>query len=62
MFIKQQRVGSASQSNRRIGIKFARIGLPKLAFGALSNTMSRNIPDILSSIIETKGYYWMNAS
>jgi hypothetical protein len=62
VFMKQHRVGSATQSNRRIGINFARIGLPKLAFGPLFHTLSKNYPGIMSSIIETDGYYWMNAS
>ncbi|KAK6436905.1 hypothetical protein LTR95_006909 [Oleoguttula sp. CCFEE 5521] len=62
VFMKQHRVGAATQSNRRIGINFARIGLPKLSFGPLFNTLSQNFPGIMSSIIETPGYYWMNAS
>jgi len=62
VFMKQHRVGSATQSNRRIGINFARIGLPKLAFGPLFFSLSKNYPGIMSAIIETDGYYWMNAS
>ncbi|KAK1050097.1 hypothetical protein LTR74_017142 [Friedmanniomyces endolithicus] len=62
VFMKQHRVGAATQSNHRIGINFARIGLPKLAFGPLFNTLSLNYTGIMSTIIETAGYYWMNAS
>jgi len=62
VLMKQNKVGASLQSNRRIGVHFARIGLPKMAFGPLFNTLSANYPGIMSGIVETRGYYWMNAS
>ena len=62
VLMRQHRNGSATQSNRKIGINFARIGLPKMAFGALFNTLSANYPAIMTQVTETRGYYWMNAS
>ncbi|KAK5162690.1 uncharacterized protein LTR77_011243 [Saxophila tyrrhenica] len=62
VFMKQHRVGSATQNNRRIGVNFARIGLPKLAFGPLFNSLSENYPGVMGQIVQTPGYYWTNAS
>ncbi len=49
-------------SGRRIGIHFARIGLPAHAFGPLFNTLGQKFPGCLSQVTSTDGYYWMNAS
>jgi len=62
VLMQQHKTGSATQSGRRIGYNFARIGLPKSSFGALFNTLAINHPGSMSSITETRGYYWTNAS
>ncbi|KAG6195316.1 hypothetical protein E4U35_008492, partial [Claviceps purpurea] len=49
-------------TGRRIGIHFARIGLPAYAFGPMFNTLSTRFPGCLNQITETAGYYWVNAS
>ena len=51
----QNRVGN--KSGRRIGYNFARVGLPKAAFGPLFNTLTGMCPGIMSQISETEGYY-----
>lgn len=51
-----------NQGGRRIGYHFARISLPKMAFGPLFNTLSMQFTGIMAHISETPGYYWMNAS
>ena len=48
VLMKQNRTGASLQSNRRIGVHFARIGLPKMAFRPLFNTLSQNYPGIMS--------------
>ena len=47
---------------RRIGHDFARIGLPKLSFAPMLETLRSSMPSILESVSVTKGYYWVNAS
>ncbi|KAM0809307.1 hypothetical protein AB5N19_09650 [Seiridium cardinale] len=47
---------------RRIGYDFARIGMPKLATGALLNTMIDSMPRVLGSVTEVMGLHWANAS
>ncbi|KAK9769772.1 hypothetical protein SCAR479_13555 [Seiridium cardinale] len=47
---------------RRIGYDFARIGMPKLATGALLNTMIDSMPRVLGSVAEVMGLHWANAS
>ena len=49
-------------SGRRIGYHFARIGLPKFAFGPLFNTLNQNFPGTSAHISQSEGYLWMNAS
>lgn len=53
---------AGNQSNRRIGHHFARIGLPKLAFGPLFGTLQGKYSEVTSTLVETEGYYWTNAS
>ncbi|KAL9122243.1 MAG: hypothetical protein Q9187_001195 [Circinaria calcarea] len=53
---------TGNQSGRRIGYHFARVGLPKMAFGPLFYTMSTQFPGVMAQIAETEGYYWTNAS
>jgi hypothetical protein len=53
---------TGNQSGRRIGYHFARVGLPKMAFGPLFYTMSSQYPGVMAQIAETEGYYWTNAS
>ena len=57
VLVRQDRVVIAIQSNRRIGVNFARIGLPKVAFRPLFNILSRNFPGIMSGIAHTTGRY-----
>jgi hypothetical protein len=47
---------------RRIGHDFARIGLPKLCFGPIFETLKTSMPSILEGVSQTNGYYWLNAS
>ncbi|KAH8156705.1 hypothetical protein CIB48_g11546 [Xylaria polymorpha] len=60
ILMQTNRVGNTS--GRRIGHHFARIGLPKFAFGPLFTTLNTNFGGTLSQISQTNGYYWMNAS
>ena len=41
---------------------FARVGLPKYAFGPLFSTLAASYPGTMAQISQTEGYYWMNAS
>ncbi|KAI6986066.1 hypothetical protein KC359_g8909 [Hortaea werneckii] len=52
------------RSERRIGHDFARIGLPKMCFGPIFETLKKIFPSIMdtSSVSQTPGYYWLNAS
>lgn len=47
---------------RRIGHDFARIGLPKLCFAPIFETLKTGMPSILDNVSQTTGYYWLNAS
>jgi hypothetical protein len=49
-------------NKRRIGHDFARIGLPKYAFGPIFNTLQTKFPGVPSEIKQTPSYYWLNAS
>jgi hypothetical protein len=49
-------------NKRRIGHEFARVGLPKYAFGPIFNTLQSKFSGVLSEIKQTPGYYWLNAS
>lgn len=60
VLMQQGRQGNTS--NRRIGHHFARIGLPKYAFGPVFNTIRSNWDGALAKVSETTGYYWVNAS
>lgn len=60
VLMQQNRTGN--QSGRRIGYHFARIGLPKMAFGPLFYTLASNFPGVIAQVSPTDGYYWMNAS
>lgn len=40
--MKQHRIGSATQNNHKIGVNFARIALPKMAFGPESMMLKLN--------------------
>jgi len=60
VLMQQNRTGNTS--GRRIGHHFARIGLPKYAFGPLFATLSEDFPGTMTQVAQTKGYYWMNAS
>ncbi|KAG5916585.1 hypothetical protein E4U61_003498 [Claviceps capensis] len=51
-----------TREERRIGHDFARIGLPKMYFGPLFETLRSKYPKILDGISTTVGYYWLNAS
>jgi hypothetical protein len=53
---------AGAKNNRRIDHDFARIGLPKFAFGPIFHTLDTNFPGILSGIRQSEGYYWLNAS
>jgi len=60
VLMQQNRVGNVS--GRRIGYHFARIGLPKFAFGALFNTLREKYPGTFTQVTPSEGYLWMNAS
>ena len=47
---------------RRIGHDFARIGLPKLSFAPIFETLKSSMPAVMDSVSITRGYYWINAS
>jgi hypothetical protein len=46
-----------AKNNRRIGHNFARISLPKFAFGPLFNTLETNFAGILNYVRQSEGYY-----
>ena len=49
---------------RRIGHDFVRIGLAKICFAPVFETLRKSMPTILdaNSISQTSGFYWLNAS
>ena len=51
-----------NKSGRKIGVNFARIGLPKFAYGPLFNSLSKKYDGFMKKVSVTDGYYWMNAS
>lgn len=54
---------SGSNKERRVGHEFARIGLPKIYFGPVFETLRSKYPKIMASNVSTTlGYYWVNAS
>lgn len=53
---------AGAKNSRRIGHDFARVGLPKFAFGPEFNTLETNFPGILAGVKQSFGYYWLNAS
>ncbi|OBT60427.1 hypothetical protein VE03_10327, partial [Pseudogymnoascus sp. 23342-1-I1] len=60
VLLKQTKQGN--KTGRKIGIHFARIGLPKFAFGPLFNTLNTEYPGFLDKVASTEGFYWVNAS
>lgn len=46
-----------AKSNRRIGYDFARVGLPKFAFGPMFHTLDMSFPGILSELKQSPDYY-----
>ena len=53
---------TVKQGGRGIGHHFARVGLPKTAFGPLFHTMMAHFPGVMAQVSETEGYYWMTAT
>ncbi|KAK1828583.1 hypothetical protein QBC39DRAFT_264826, partial [Podospora conica] len=49
-------------NERRIGHDFARIGLPRVYFCPLFETLRSKYPKLLDGVSVTVGYYWINAS
>lgn len=50
------------RAERRIGHDFVRLGLPALAVGPVLETIRGGMPNVMSSMSVTNGYYWVNAS
>jgi len=60
VLLKQTKQGN--RTGRRIGVHFARVGLPKFAFGPLFSSLALEYPGFLDKVASTQGYYWVNAS
>ncbi len=54
---------AGSNKERRVGHEFARVGLPKVHFAPIFETLKSKYPRIMqSNVSSTFGYYWVNAS
>ncbi|KAK1242046.1 hypothetical protein MKX07_000032 [Trichoderma sp. CBMAI-0711] len=47
---------------RRIGHEFVRIGLPRMYFAPVLETLKSEYPSLLDRVVVTVGYYWLYAS
>ncbi|KAK8872354.1 hypothetical protein PGQ11_002868 [Apiospora arundinis] len=48
--------------DRKIGVHFVRIGLPKLSIAPMFESMKESMPSIQDSYSKVTGIYWLNAS
>lgn len=55
-------VSAGTGKERRIGHEFVRIGLPRMYFAPVFETLKSEYPSLLDRVVITVGYYWLYAS
>ncbi|KAL7801349.1 hypothetical protein V8C44DRAFT_346208 [Trichoderma aethiopicum] len=56
------RSSARTVKERRLGHEYVRIGLPRMYFAPVLETLKSKYPKLLDGVSTTVGYYWLNAS